>query len=747
MRNSYFALLCLAAGSSCLGGSSDGEVTGLSLPAGVDLVTVSGGAGGTAVAAATNTNFPAGSDFATDRSRRYVWDQATEPLDIINDILSQLAQTCADKLVNQGPYLALIEVSEDDGGGGNQSSAGNAVEYEPWIVDSSRSSASAPQLVQFWIQGEEEYENHQVIESVIHAFTTVTAEADAQNPFGQFSIDYAMTEGTLGEMFQRGTLSAGPASGNLAGFTFLADALDPQYGGDVQIAVETNAARTAGRARVRVEDEQTQQIVQYLIAFDGNHFARKIGNQVKAFDRDRFLTSSWAYNLYWGASGAGHAAGDRVELESGFPFTFTRQGRTEYGHVGYWGIWSPQPGLPAHGAVVTREHRNGEPQQQYTVVRAPGKLVHVQRVEVPLAEVDGAEFEYWEANDRFLVVYEHDELNGWGVFERTALWLEQSQSWDPIEPPAGIPLMPGDWIGLWSRTLGGSVSYIGGDLEVTIQEESYVSGDDAIFGGGESLTLYGLTQCLKPALTAAQVEIGDVWYGDAQPDLPWVYTFTRNNRTLMRNGARVALLPGEVPDGGPFTWGMRSGPLTTTHPDDLGLSMPWDIWNVDEYYYWETGHNDWNQFATVRDGQGALQTFDAPIGFLYQHEQGNDVNGDDAFAGQTFWLEYGGPGQLWGIPYGEVDVDGDLLPDRWLPLFSLADGVVLGANDEYVAKAVESELVMLPTLDAIPPALLQALNAAAQLVLPTLAEWTDPVDPNVPTNLGEPRVVGGKLLR
>jgi hypothetical protein len=751
MRQSFLVLLCLAVGGSCLGDSSTGDVAGLSLPSGVDLVTVAGDAGGTALAAATNTNFPAGSDFATDRARRHVWDQSTEPLEIINDILSQLAQTCADKLVNQGPYVALIELNEDEqgGGAGNQSSAGNAIAYEPWIVDSTRASASAPQVVRFWIEGEETYEQNQTIESVIHAYTTVTAEADAQNPFGQFSIDYAMTEGTLGEMFQRGTLAAGPASGGLAGFTFLADAVDPQFGGDVQIAVETNASRTAGRARVRVVDELTQQIVQYLIAFDGNLFARKIGNQVQAFDRDRFLISTWGYNLYHGADGPGHTAGERVELESGFPFTFTYQGANEYGHVGYWGIWSPRAGVPAHGAVIKRDERNGQPQRQYTVVRAPGKLVHVQRVDVLLAAIDGAEFEYYEFGfgDRFIVRYVHDEQNGWGVFEKTALWNQQTQSWDVIDPPSSIPLMVGDWLGLWSRSLGGSVSYVGGDASVTIQQETYVSGSDALFGNATELTLYGVTQCLKPAMTAAQVEMGDIWFADADPAQPRVYEFGRSARTLTLNGARVGLMPGEVPDTGPFVWGMRSGPLTTTPPAQLGITEPWEMWNLSEYYYWETGHNEWNQFATVRDAQGELLTFDAPIGFLYQHELGNDANGDDAFAGQSFWLEYGGSGQLWGIPYGEVDVDGDQQPDRWLPLFSLADGVVLGPDDEYVVRAIESELTMLPALGNVPPAVLQALTAAAQLVLPTLADWSDPVDPNLPQNLGEPRVVGGKLLR
>lgn len=743
-------LFVLASAPACLGGGSEGSVAGLSLPSGVDLVTVASGAEGSALAGATQTNFPADSDYATDPARRHVWDVSTEPLEIINGILEQLSQTCADKLVNQGPYLALIEIQDDGGGSSsNQSSAGNAVEYEPWIVDSTRASSSAPQFVRFWIEGEEELEQGSPIESMIHALATMTAEPDAQNPFGQFSIDFAMTEGLLGAVFQRGVLSAGPAAGGLAGFTFLVDADRQNGGGDIQIAVETNPARTAGRARVRMTDWETGVPMQFLLAFDRDHFARKVGNQVRGFDRDSYRVNTWGYNLYWAADGDGHSAGDRVELESGFPFTFTHQGSKQYGHVGYWGIWSPSEGLPAHGTVVTRETRDGSPGRHYTVVRAPGRLVHVQRVQVPIADLDGAEFEYWDwpAGDRYQAVYEHDELNGWGLFLKTAIWVENTGSWDPIEPPDPILQLPGEWLGLWSRTLGGSVSYVGGEASAQIQQESYASGDDSIFGGNDSLALYGLTQCLKPALTAAQVEVGDVWFADQLADSPKLYQFRRDTRTLMHGGARVGLLPGEVPTTGPFTWGMRSGPLTTTPPEDLGIQSAWEMWGLDDYYYWETGHNPWNQYATVRDGQGRLLTFDPPLGFVYRHEQQNDANGDAAYAGQSFWLQYGGAGQLWGIPQGDVDVDGDLSPDRWLPLFSLADGTVVGASDEYVVKAIDSELTMTPTADNLPASLLQALSAAAQLVLPTLANWTDPVDRDVPTDLGEPRVVGGVLVQ
>ncbi len=750
-RNLLTSLVMAAGLCSCLGGDSSGTVSGLSMPGSMDLVTASGVAsGGALTAPSIQSNFPPGSDFSTDFARAHVWDQSTEPLDMINDILVQLSQTCADKLVNQGPYLALIEVQERDGdsspSSGNASSATNAVEYESWIVNSTRSSNTSPQSVRFWIEGEEEVDQNVSIDSTIHAKSEVTAEPDAQNPFGRFSLDYAMTVDGTDTMFQRGTLSAGPSGNGMAGFSFLGDTVNPNDGGDTQIAVETNAARTSGRARVRATDWNTGLPIQFLIAFDGNQFARKIAGQVQVFDRDRFRINTWGYNLYWAANGNGHSAGDRVQLESGFPFTFNYQGARSFGHVGYWGIWSSVSGLPANGAIVTRDQA-GTP-EQYTVVRAPGKLIHVEKVELPLADLDNATFEWWDWNSgsQFMIVYEHDAQSGIGTFSKIAEWNQLDSNWDDIDPAEALTINPGDWFGFWSRTLGGSISYLGGATSVTIQKQSYASADDTLFNGANSITLYGLTQCLKSAMTASQVEIGDIWLADAAPETPWEFTFSETTRGLTRNGARVGLMAGEVPTSGPFLGGMRSGPLSTTSPEQLGITEAWQMWNLDEFYFWETGHNDWNQFATVRNSTNDFVQFDAPLGFLYEHEQVNDANDSADFAGQTFWLEYGGPGQFWGIPQGEVDVDGDLVTDRWYPQFSLRDGTVVGANGEYVVRAIESELSMLPTIHPVPPSLLQALTAAAQLVLPTLAGWTNPVDHNIPTNLGAPKVVGGVLV-
>src|SRR5262249_8401677 len=156
-----------------------------------------------------------------------------------------------------------------------------------------------------------------------------------------------------------------------------------------------------------------------------------------------------------------------------------------------------------------------------------------------------------------------------------------------------------------------------------------------------------LVQCLRPAITAADAEAGDVYLPDA-PDVAGCHTFlfSHSDLTLYLDTTstgggldRVGLASGEVPSSGPYVWGRRTGPLVTT---TTGLTNVWDAWNAPVFYEWETGANDWNQFVRVIDSGGAFVEFEAPITFTYVQQPGDDRNGDDSMAGQTFFLNYGG---------------------------------------------------------------------------------------------------------
>jgi hypothetical protein len=210
-------------------------------------------------------------------------------------------------------------------------------------------------------------------------------------------------------------------------------------------------------------------------------------------------------------------------------------------------------------------------------------------------------------------------------------------------------------------------------------------------------------------------------------------------------------------------WGMNSGPLFDPSTSNLNLlacgydntgnsTCAWQARsNLPVYYTWETGPNNWNQLVVLQSGDNFV-AFDPPLQLSYTHlEAGKYQN-------TKFFLEYGGFGDLHGIPGQCVSMDtgatvdcsqgGPGSPVRWVPEFTVPDGSVMTAGGAtYYVKALEKEQRMrvdaggCATLDVTP---------YASLDLPTLTEWTDPTTGSgaigaEPTVTGAPAVVGGVL--
>jgi len=112
---------------------------------------------------------------------------------------------------------------------------------------------------------------------------------------------------------------------------------------------------------------------------------------------------------------------------------------------------------------------------------------------------------------------------------------------------------------------------------------------------------------------------------------------------------------------------------------------------VTEFYVWETGLETWQQQMRLLDSSDDVVAFDKPLTIKYTHATANDRNapatGDVDQNGAVFLLEYGGKGQLWGLPFVQNG-------DRWNPVISLKDGVTLGSSDQYIIKARDVEQKM-----------------------------------------------------
>jgi hypothetical protein len=225
---------------------------------------------------------------------------------------------------------------------------------------------------------------------------------------------------------------------------------------------------------------------------------------------------------------------------------------------------------------------------------------------------------------------------------------------------------------------------------------------------------------------------------------------------VVLNASRDAL------DGSQYRNGVRTGKLFANLSDaecDLGSGTycEWRVNNLDVYYQWETGVQPFNQFAAVKDANGQFVNFDAPLQVNFAVPQGAAYG---QYAGQSIVLQYGGFGDLWGLPgvcvspttNQEVACDGGEV--RYVPSFviphSTTQGVVTSNGTTYLVKWLDREIRFARKNLAVCDA--AGLTVPAGATLPTAADLADPSDPASPIYIGvrptltsAPRVIQGEV--
>ncbi|MCY2959743.1 MAG: hypothetical protein NTY35_06220 [Planctomycetota bacterium] len=752
--------LCL---SGCSGGGSGtgvdlSSVDGLTIGDQMSVVTVGEGstlAGGTAQFG----SIPSDSDYVTDVSRSHVYDPSMESLQTVNMILCLLKQTAYSGLVNEGLYKAQIDEAacggEDGGDSGTGQSSGDEQQLSVWVIESTRASNSSDQTLEFWIPPSEHGDGNGPAQ--IRARMTISESASESNPFGVFDLNWMDVYVDSGLVRGFGNLHSLDAADGFIGFSFYEENGDVtvpagvgEYAARVQANVNMFADQTQGVAHILRQERNNfgggdsgVLETEYRIAFDPTNVLRGQDDDAPTcLSRTEFSQNTWRYNLY------DSTTGERVELNSGFGFR-TQDG--EYGWAGYYGLWTPENVTVEHGDTVTRQSYGNETAETYTVFQAPGKLVKKTRNTLALENLAGVEFEWFDygtpgAPDgipsqptRNHVEY---QAPSWVVTETQS---GKGGGWTPVEPPIVIPTQSYGFLGMWCPELGGSVGFVHGSEFITYFAESVVTPEDPIFDEGD-VTLYGYFECLDGSITSNEAEMGDIYQPNASSvETPYAYRFDSATMTLRLMagkdvGAAAGLAEGAVVTQGPYTWGLRSGPLVLS---TAGFTSTFDIWGAETFYTYETGNNPWNRYTALIDANGDAVAFDAPIEFSYTHATGNDANGSSAYDGRTFLLSYNGPGNLHGIPFEGVDLDGDTDPDRYLPVFTLADGTILGSEGQYIVRAIDSEY----TLQLAPGQCGSlSIDTVGDLALPDEGSWTEPAIGTTPTVLDAPRVIEGVVV-
>lgn len=222
---------------------------------------------------------------------------------------------------------------------------------------------------------------------------------------------------------------------------------------------------------------------------------------------------------------------------------------------------------------------------------------------------------------------------------------------------------------------------------------------------------------------------------------------------------------------GYWTWDS----VTNTSTFVVGSTPPsygtctWRLQDIlDVYYTWETG-SDWNTLKLLTDANGVAVTFDEPFILDYIHGSTGTSNGvaidntgltggpatTDQWYGARMGLQYGGFGDIWGIPGHCVSMDTGLdescgMNSRWIPVFTIPDESAAtyvdsaGTTQTVYIKALEKEERMVPITCPSTTLTAYTLPAAADYVAPGIgAQPTAATNPTDPVASGAPSVVGG----
>ncbi len=710
-------------------GTSSTDVTGLEIAQQMSLVTAQDSTVSSSRSALTlgsllkKLTIPASGDYVDDIAEYYVYDESMKTMDIINEILCLVDQTgyAEPTLLNQGDYNALINEEacstrqgDHSSDSNDQSSAGtNQASYTTWVLNSSRASNDSPQVVHFWLPFEDGGDNFDEIRGEL----VVTAAKDDTHPFGEFTMD--MVGYSAGTQAMTIRLTSTTTDDGRVEFQMK---INEGEGGQEVHALLDSTGNTGAAYATHTEHhggETGTESVQ--VAFDADHYHTLIGDgttdATACLDRNNFINNVWNYNLY-------ETNGNRKELNGGFGI---KKGNS-FGFAGYYGVFLPPEETVTSGDQVTSD----DGATTYTIFQGPGRLIRRTRHTLTLHEITNDLFQTWDPDTNGSIQVKWNGTN----FVKIGLENcspETGCTFTALPSPVVLTFQPYEFFGMWKQGLGNinAVADENGlftdDMEVPYYSEDFVTPTDDVFANG-AVSLKCTNRCLKAALTADDLDtdpfLPDI--NDSSEEDHYTYTIDPSDFTLERNGQAVKLADGETPsEFGPYSWGVRSGSMVLS---SVILAHPWEIYDQDVTYEWETGPHVWNRYTALLDSENQAVTFDQPLSCLYQ----SDADG-------TFVLDYSGPGNLHGIPFEKIENEESGF-QHWVAVFTIPDGTELNCGGTtYVTKAMSVEQNMQQVDES------ECAGAPLQDVSPPDVTFHNPNLDAAPTVTSAPAVIEGEL--
>jgi hypothetical protein len=728
------------------------------------------------------------SPYHTDLQTSYVHDATSSGIGEVNMIACIMSAMRPDALVNEGPYIALIDKNKCDAdkqsSGGDAASEGaqGAATYITATVNSTRASNDDPMLVSTWLELDEGD-----MHTTIYVHIAATEAPTPANPYGVFRLDFC----GRADGFD-GCLMNGFLDGANSGLNYYQVEGDGNDGSTVAMRL-TTAGATGGSGRMSMDDENGNAV--FAFAYDANLFRRDDeGGDDQCFSRDATDPdtglSVWRYGLY------DVNAGTRITRSSGFPIDFADGGTTYHGFLGYYGLSLPPDAMNAldNGDTVAKvDYSTGsEPTRtNYSVVKSEGKLVAYTKRTRTLNEMDQIRFSFFvdasagafngaQPNTQYELMW--DEASGEFLAVAQMNCSQngcQAQQLVQPEPVSLAYLSSRGGVQGYSQALGGEIFInlqgVTAPVSSSTVQVAYRT-QDLVYPSQLPATLYCLQNCPTGATMQSYFAPGS---NDASPYL----ASTVNNFNPVAAGnevvygtdaasvvlrdhinAPVTLDNTEAFAERGYAFGVRTGRLFTNLASaecspGSGTYCDWKVSNLDVYYVWETGPNSWNQFAAVKDGSGNFVAFDPPLQLNYQVPVGAAYG---EYSGKKIVLQYGGFGDLWGIPGYCVSRSTNEVVDcmdqtsRYVPSFVIPLNETTGrvtdtsGTTSYLVKWLDREIRF--AQKPMGTCTTAGLSVPSNVTLPTTADLRDPSNPASPVYVGTkptvtsaPRVIHGDV--
>ena len=635
--------------------------------------------------------------FDDDKTNVFVEERSMEALAQAESILCFINQTRFETQVNKGAYVAVVNESLCENKEKDQNGGQSLMNMK---VIATR-EANAPLNAVGWIEEEDDGEKH-----FIHWRLVIAEGSSATNPLGIFRFNWAF-KNAAGEQMGGGLIESYRSSASGLGLRFYSSDGNSEEGGytaaNAEMTLGADGAINGGKATTAQvwEGSEWSFNSQYKIDFNdsylyksGTETSGNSGNEETesgdaCVDRGAYNSVVYRYGLY-------NDDGSRKNLNSGFPIEFEVDGETRHGHASYWGLWTEGEVALDNGAEVNRvDWSSGDKvTTPYTVIHAPGKLIKYTKKTLKLSELANTDLRMWEYNEQTQESATYIVHWNGSQFVKIAKEVQNQDGPPSYEEASGAVTAPEWGFNFWAESLNANIGIpktatLSNDLELSYHSQETVSGSEAA-----NLTLSCYSRCPKVDGSGGYDNENE-WEIRLNTATPISYTFNASDKNLY-SGSTAFSAPSSQDN-----W-IESGALVTSAQlGNLGSQniSPWELQGqLDSFYKWQSSANPWGQYYSVKDANGAIVTFDKPLEFKYVHSQASDYDGkaeNDGY-GKTFRLNYGGFGDLWGIPWENVEGSSESKP-----IFSLKTGTVLtdDAGSSYRVKAIDVAQ-MLTVVDA-----------------------------------------------